>query len=81
MAVAAEALAFSVKKGMDLDAVMAVILSGAAYSYVAKDRKCHGLNDADLRRTTDAYGASSGIFSNRYLGQGSGHCPGRGEEA
>lgn len=39
MATAAEALAFSVKKGMDLDAVMSVILSGAAYSYVAKDRK------------------------------------------
>jgi 3-hydroxyisobutyrate dehydrogenase len=38
LAVAAEGLAFARRKGMDLDEVMKVISSGAAYSYVAVDR-------------------------------------------
>jgi putative dehydrogenase len=38
LAVAGEALAFARKKGMDLDAVYDVVSSGAASSYVMKDR-------------------------------------------
>jgi 3-hydroxyisobutyrate dehydrogenase-like beta-hydroxyacid dehydrogenase len=39
LAVAAEALAFARKKGMDLDAVYEVVSSGAAWSYVMQDRE------------------------------------------
>lgn len=85
LAFAAEALAFAVKKGMDLDAVMAVILSGAAYSYVAKDRQSDintSIQNLELMTRCAAYahGERARLFRHGYLGERPRYCAGRGKK-